>query len=70
MIFISNVGELISCRPRLIHDILAKIWFREFWLYALWGHKDQYGVQVGPEATLTLPSFDFEAQKLLLSSRS
>lgn len=38
-----------------MHDILAKMWCREFWLYALWGRKDQHGVQVGPEATLTFP---------------
>jgi hypothetical protein len=53
MIFISNAGELTLCRPRMMHDILAKVWCREFWLYALWGRKDQHGVQVGPEANLT-----------------
>jgi hypothetical protein len=55
MIFISNAGELISFRPRMMHDILAKTWCMEFWLYALWGRKDQLGVKVGPEANLTIP---------------
>jgi len=39
----------------MMRDVLAKVWCREFWLYALWGRKDQHGVQVGPEANLTFP---------------
>jgi len=41
--------------PRMMHDILAKVWCREFWLYALWERKDQHGLQDGPEANLTFP---------------
>ena len=55
MIFIYDAGELLLCRPRMMHDISVKKLCGEFCLYVLWGRKDQHDVHLVHETNLTFP---------------